>query len=63
MVFLYKKLSAYADTVKIGQSGVNLMSPGTFNGIVIFNDLIYFINQSYNSNYDGMRVDYGVFCF
>lgn len=61
--FSIQKLSAYADTVKIGQSGVNLMSPGTFNGIVIFNDLIYFINQYYNSNYDGMRVDYGVFCF
>ena len=61
--FSIQKLSAYSDTVKIGQSGVNLISPGTFNGIVIFNDLIYFINQSYSSNYDGMRVDYGVFCF
>ena len=51
MVFQYKKMSAYSDNVKIGQSGVNILSPQNFNGIVILNDLIYFINEEYNHNY------------
>jgi hypothetical protein len=61
--FSIQKISAYSDTVKIGQAGLNTLCPTHFNGIVIFNNLIYFINQEYNRNYDGLRTDYGVYCF
>ncbi len=61
--FSIQKLSAYSDTVRIGQAGVNVLCPTHFNGITIFNNLIYFINQYYNSNTDGLRTDYGVYCF
>ena len=61
--FSIQKLSAYADTVRIGQAGVDILQPTVFNGIAIFNDLIYFINSTNNSNYSGLRVDIGVYCF
>ena len=61
--FTIQKLSAYSDTIRIGQAGLNTLCPTYFNGITIFNNLIYFINQEYNANYDGLRTDYGVYCF
>lgn len=61
--FSIQELSSYSDTVKIGQATINFLSPTHFNGISVFNNIIYFINENASNAYDGMRTNYGVYSF